>query len=85
MSVLEFSLAALLVVIGFGFLTFSGRVADRVAGFVIICAVMASSGEPLVEILKGIGLFTAVVGLFILLAMTGSILLAKGVLLFLPL
>ena len=46
---------------------------------------MKAMGEPTKELLKGIGLFTAVLGLFILLAMTGSILFAKGLLWLLPL
>ena len=46
---------------------------------------MQQMKEPTTEILKAIGLFSAVMGGFILLAMIGSMLLAKGVLLFLPL
>ncbi len=85
MSVLQFSLAAFLVILGFGFLTFSARIADRLPFLAVIAAYMQQAKEPTVDILRAIGLFTAVMGLFILLAMTGSVLLAKGVLLFLPL
>ena len=74
-----------LVILGFGFLTFSATIADRLPGIALICAFMQQSKEPMGEILKATGLFVGVMGLFILLAMTGSVLLAKGVLLFLPL
>ncbi len=85
MSPLEFFFGAFLVVLGFGFLTFSAKIADRLPILAMICAFMQQTKEPMGDILKAIGLFTAVMGLFILLAMTGSVLLAKGVLLFLPL
>ncbi len=85
MSPLEFFFGAVLVILGFSFLTFSVRIADRLPTLALICAFMQQAKEPMTDILKAIGLFTAVMGLFVLLAMTGSVLLAKGVLLFLPL
>ena len=85
MTPLDFLLGAGLVIIGFGILNFSFRFADRLPLLAILVFGMKAMGEPTKELLKGIGLFTAVLGLFILLAMTGSILFAKGLLWLLPL
>ena len=85
MTPLSFLLGVVLVILGFGFLSFSVRLADRLPLLALVCAGMQQMKEPTTEILKAIGLFSAVMGGFILLAMIGSMLLAKGVLLFLPL
>ena len=85
MTPLSFLLGAVLVILGFGFLSFSVRLADRLPLLALICAGMQQMKEPMTEILKALGLFIAVMGGFLLLAMIGSMLLARGVLLFLPL
>ena len=85
MTPLDFLLGAGFVIIGFGILNFSFRFADRLPLLAILFFGMKAMGEPTKELLKGLGLFVAVLGVFILLAMTGSILFAKGLLWLLPL
>ena len=85
MSPLDFVLGAFFVILGFGFLSFAVRLADRLPLLAMICFGMKAMGEPAKEMLKGIGLFTAVFGGFILLAMIGCTLFAKGLIWLLPL
>ena len=73
------------MILGFGILGLSVRLADRLPLLALIAYSMKTLKEPTADILRALGLFTAVLGAFILLAMIGSTLLAKGVLLFLPL
>jgi hypothetical protein len=82
---LDFLLGAFFVILGFGFLSFSVRLADRLPLLAMICYGMKAMGEPTKEMLKGIGLFTAFLGGFILIAMIGSMLFAKGLIWLLPL
>lgn len=84
MTSLEFLLGAFLVILGYGFLSFAVRMADRLPLLALIAFGMQQMKEPMTEILKALGLFTAIMGAFIFLGMLGSTLLAKGVLLFLP-
>ena len=46
---------------------------------------MQQMKEPIADILKAIGLFTLILGMFLLLAMSGSMLLARGMIWLLPL
>ena len=85
MTLLDFLLGAFLVILGFGVLSFSARIADRLPFLALVAYGMQRMKEPILDILQAIGLFTLFIGGFILLAMIGSTLLAKGVLLFLPL
>ena len=73
------------MILGFGFLSLSVRLADRLPLLALIAYSMQKMKEPMSTILSAIGLFSAVLATFILLAMLGSTLLAKGVLSFLPL
>ena len=70
------------MILGFGILSFSFRFADRLPLLAMICLGMQQIKEPMADILKAIALFAGVLATFIMLAMSGSMLLAKGVLLF---
>ena len=85
MTPLDFLLGALFTILGFGLLNFSFRFADRLPLIALICVGMQQMKEPTTEILKAIGLFTGILGAFIFLAMTGSLLFARGLIWLLPL
>ena len=85
MSPLDFFFGAVFVITGFGILSFSFRFADRLPLLALLVFGMKAMGEPTKEILKAIGIFTAVLGTFIFIALTGSILFTKGLLWLLPL
>jgi len=82
---LDFLLGAFFVILGFGFLSFSVRLADRLPLLALIAYGMQQMKEPTFDILKAIALFTAVLGGFMFLALTGSMLFAKGLVWLLPL
>ena len=85
MTPLDFLLGALFTILGFGLLSFSFRFADRLPLMALICVGMQQMKEPMAEVLKAIGLFTLLLGVFIFLAMTGSLLFARGLIWLLPL
>lgn len=85
MSPLDFFLGAVFVITGFGILSFSFRFADRLPLLALLVFGMKAMGEPMKEMLKAIGMFTVVLGIFIFIALTGSMLFAKGLLWLLPL
>lgn len=84
MTPLDFLLGAVFTIFGFGILSFSFRFADRLPLLALICVGMQQVKEPMVDILKAIGIFTLVLGVFIFLAMSGSLILAKGLIWLLP-
>ena len=85
MTPLDFLLGAVFVILGFGLLNFSFRFADRLPLVALICVGMQQMKEPTTELLKAIGLFTGILAAFIFLAMTGSLLFARGLIWLLPL
>lgn len=85
MSPLDFFFGAVLVIIGYCFLGGAMRFADKLPLYAAIVFAMKQTRETLVDILGGIAVFSAILAMFILFGMIGSTLLAKGVLLFLPL
>ncbi len=85
MTPLDFLLGAVFVILGFGILSFSFRFADRLPLAALICVGMQQMKEPVADILKAIGLFTLILGVFLLLAMGGSMLFARGLIWLLPL
>ncbi len=73
------------MILGFGILAFSFRFADRLPLLALICISMQQIKEPMADIMKAIGLFVGVLAVFIFLAMSGSMLFAKGLIWLLPL
>jgi len=82
---LEFLLGAFFVILGFGILSFSYRFADRLPLLAMIAWGMQQMKEPWKDIFLAVGLFLAVLAVFILLAMSGSMAFAKGLIWLLPL
>ncbi len=78
MTPLDFLLGAVFVILGFGLLSFSVRIADRLPLMALIPIAMRGVGEPMADVIKAIGLFVGVLAGFIMLAMTGSLLFARG-------
>ena len=85
MNPLDFLLGAVFMILGFGILSFSFRWADRLPLLALICISMQQFKEPMADILKAIGLFTLILGVFLFLAMSGSLILARGLIWLLPL
>lgn len=85
MTPLDFLLGAVFTILGYSFLAGAIRFGDRIPLVVAIAFAMKQAGENWKDIMGGVAMFLGLLGAFILFAMIGSTLIAKGVLLFLPL